>query len=703
MEKFYPKKEPLCSKKFTRHVTKPSVAPETPTDTPDVDAPITPSRKSKEEQQLNSFVKSYNDSYLIGETITYISVKTLYDLKISLAKLYNIKRHITNSVGFKFLHLFENPYIFSKMYPPVITHKQSEKLEIELNIINIPEKDKLESFIIYIISNNCNNNDIYCSEKTLNYYIKKELEYSTKIINEHNLYGKQRDNLKLLENKVLLKKSIRNVTVREYITFEHYMKSTKTKYNAAGITLKTIKYQEDECTRIIRELNDYDAEDAEDDEDLVSIETISCDVLKVSGNKVLNEKQVEGLLNSINNPFSVIAGGPGVGKTTLIRAINKYFNENDLLSINLAFCGKAVRTMSHKIGDLKKSYCFTLHKFLYNEIYKEDADFTDCAVIVDEISMIDLNMLYTLLSFSDKNNTRLVFVGDNDQLPPIGIGNPFESITVNIKKEKIPYVMLDAQMRFDNQGIPDMLADFKNKSFPISEKYGKAYNMIDINNVNFNLEDFLKENKMFDRPSLMNPDGILFLTPENNKKYGKSDLNKTLQSLINENCNNSNLICKTYDNIFYNGDKVLRTHNNYTREATSGARYNGDEGIIHIDGTKKETLIRVSYWNRSKNEYGNSITNNKYEEIITVRELKDEFDLGYARTIHKSQGGEATQVVLFGPLSQHSSWRMSNGVKLLRVAISRAKNKVHMICDPNIIKDVIKKDICHSTTNMFNK
>ena len=258
-------------------------------------------------------------------------------------------------------------------------------------------------------------------------------------------------------------------------------------------------------------------------------------------------------------------------------------------------------------------------------------------------------------------------------------------------------------MRFDNGGIPDMLTDIKTKTFPNPEKYGASFNMIDVNNGYFDVYNFLKENKMYDKKTLMNPDGILFLTPEHEKTYGKNDLNKTLQSLINDNCNNDNLICKTFNSSFYNGDKVLRIHNNYTREVS---RYNGDEAIIEVvikkeKGSKKEPLIRVMYWNKNKNDYGNSSGFDVFEEIITIRELKDEFDLGYARTIHKSQGGEADQVVLFGPLKDHSSWIRSNGVKLLRVAVSRAKNKVHMVCNSEHIKDVIKKDTCLSTSKMF--
>ena len=680
--------------------------------------------KNTEEELLEKFVKAFNDSKYTTERINLQTVKRLYDLKISLRKLYSIKQHICRSNGdLKFIFLFENPFIFSKQYPPVLSYKQSEHLEIELNIPDIPDNDKLESFVIYVINNNCFNNDSYCSDKTLKYNINREIKIISKKIMENNVYGKQRENLNLLKNKELLEKSINKVTIREYVTFEHYSKDgRKLKYNNVGTTLEYIRNQEQECQEIIREFiasdveedeetqalkllsgTGYIEEEEDDDDEEITIDDIPQDVLKVIGTQKLNEKQIEGLLNALNNPLSVITGGPGCGKTTLINALNKYFNKIKLKTVNVAFCGKAVRTISHRLGRLEMSDCFTLHKFLYNEIYKEDADFDGCVIIVDEVSMLDLNMLYTLLIYSQKVNTRLVFVGDNDQLPPIGIGNPFESIITNIVKEKIPYVKLETQMRFDNGGIPDMLTDIKNKTFPNPERYGSSFNMIDVNKREFDLYTFLKENKMFDKTTLMNPDNILFLTPEHDKKYGKNELNKILQSLINENCNDDNIICKTFNNTYYNEDKVLRVHNNYTRDIS---RYNGDEAIIELyikkEGKKKkEPLVKVKYWNKNKNEYGNSIGHDIYEEVITVRELKDEFDLGYARTIHKSQGGEATQVVLFGPLNEHTSWRRSNGVKLLRVAVSRAKNKVHMICEPENIKDVIKKEICLSTTKMF--
>ena len=663
--------------------------------------------KNTEEELLQKFVKTFNDSKYTNEKINFHDVKTLYDLKFSLRKMYSIKQSIISSKGnLKFRYIFENPFLFSKRYPPVLTYKQSEQLEIELNIQNIADNDKLESFVIYIINNNSFNNDSYCSDKTLKYNIDREIKVINKKIIENNVYGKQRENLKLLQNKALLEKSINDVTVREYVTFEHYSRDgRKLRYNNVGTTLEYIRNQEQECEEIIREFtaDDSEVDEEEDDDEKITIDDIPADVMKVVGTQTLNEKQCVGLLNALNNPLSVITGGPGSGKTTLISALNKYFNKIKLKTVNVAFCGKAVRTISHRLGKLEMSECFTLHKFLYNEIYKEDADFGGCVIIVDEVSMLDLNMLHTLLLYSQKIDARLVFVGDNDQLPPIGIGNPFESIIKHIVKEKIPYVKLDTQMRFDNGGIPDMLTDIKTKTFPNPKKYGASFNMIDVNNGYFDVYNFLKENKMYDKKTLMNPDGILFLTPEHDKTYGKNDLNKTLQSLINENCNNDNLICKTFNSSFYNGDKVLRIHNNYTRDVS---RYNGDEAIIEVrikkeKGSKKEPLVKVMYWNKNKNDYGNSSGFDVFEEIITMRELKDEFDLGYARTIHKSQGGEADQVVLFGPLRDHSSWIRSNGVKLLRVAVSRAKNKVHMVCNSEHIKDVIKKDTCLSTSKMF--
>ena len=700
--------------------------------------------KNIEEDQLQKFVKAFNDSTYTNEKITFHDVRTLYDLKISLRKLYSLKQYIIRS-NLKFKSLFINPYLFSKRYPPALTYKQCEHLEIELNIQNISDNDKLESFVIYVISNNSFNNDSYCSDKTLKYNINREIKIINKKIIENNVYGKQRENLRLLQNKALLEKSINNVTVREYVTFEHYSRDgRKLKYNNIGTTLEYIRKQEQECQEIIRGYNSLDIDNEEEEEETpyefdlntdseheeeedklpyefdlntdsehdekennedeeITIDDIPADVLKVIGTQTLNEKQSEGLLNALNNPLSVITGGPGCGKTTLINSLNKYFNKIKLQTVNLAFCGKAVRTISHRLGKLEMSECYTLHKFLYNEIYKEDADYSDCVIIVDEVSMLDLNMLHTLLKYAEKEDARLIFVGDNDQLPPIGIGNPFEAIIQNIVKENIPYVKLDTQMRFDNIDIPNMLVDIKSKTFPMKNKYDKSLNIININKEHFDMFNFLKENKMYDKSTLMNRDSILFLTPEHDKDYGKNSLNKTLQSLINDNCNEDNIICKTYSNIFYNGDKVIRIHNNYTREIS---RYNGDEAIIEIHNENrekkiKEPKIKVMYWNKYKNEYGNSNGYLMFEEIITMRELKDEFDLGYARTIHKSQGGEATQVVLFGPLSEHSSWNRSNGVKLLRVAVSRAKNKVHMICNPEHIKDVLKKDTCLSTSKMF--
>ena len=209
--------------------------------------------KNTEEELLQKFVKAFNDSKYTTEKINFHDVKTLYDLKISSRKLYSIKQSIIRSNGnLKFRYLFENPFLFSKRYPPVLTYKQSEHLEIELNIQNIADNDKLESFVIYVISNNSFNNDSYCSDKTLKYNIDREIKLINKKIIENNVYGKQRENLKLLQNKVLLEKSINKVTVREYVTFEHYSRDgRKLRYNNVGTTLEYIRNQEKDCQEII--------------------------------------------------------------------------------------------------------------------------------------------------------------------------------------------------------------------------------------------------------------------------------------------------------------------------------------------------------------------------------------------------------------------------------------------------------------------
>ena len=653
-------------------------------------------------KMVSDYVSKYN-TYSKIDKITTIDVENILSVKgISFERIMRILNNVVysdkNAIGFK--ELFKNPYHFSITFPILMTYKQCNNIVRDLRIENVPPKEKVISFIYNTIIDECGwNNNVYIQHK----WFLKQVEQK----NEEGL------DKRLIQNVINEHIVIDNIYIDKRSFFPPYQKG----YKALCVTILNFRDIEDECQQILNELCDTVVED---DDDFY----LPKNVVRLSNRETLTELQQQAVINSIDNAISIITGGPGSGKTTTIKAINRYSKETNTLTINLAYCGKAVRNISHKFTvdtyDYKTtSRCYTLHKFLNHEIYnKENHDnYFESVIIVDEISMIDLCMLHSLLRFVRKYDCTLVLVGDDDQLGPIGIGNPFEIIMNNIKKHSIKCVRFTSQPRFnDTPVILDMLNEIKTKQFDVANNtYGDKYfnfeNIENIRDISDFMEEYLVKQKLHDIKDLRKPAGVLFLTAENKHIFGKDNLNNILQKIIN-----SKHIEYQYEIVehfnsksftFYNGDKVLRRVNNYSRKIS---RFNGDEAIVFKIINDGKRQIRVKYWNARLNDYGNGekekyVGDEDYEENITIRELKEEFDLGYVRTIHKSQGGEARHIILFGPNKQHqTSWKniYGKGKKLLRVAVSRGTHKIHVICLPEQIKEIIEKKNVMSTTKIFN-
>lgn len=683
-------------------------------------------KKEKEEESVSRFVSDYNKAVKSDCSVRYEEVRTLVDIaNISIKSLRNILRHNQYSHDdiIPFSWLFRNPYKFSKIYPTLLTYKKSEYIEIALNIPKdtIPVIDKMESFIISIITQNLNyNNDTYITKRYLESQIQKELDRNKKKIFENKIKGREKENNTLLNNIAIIKKSIDALTIERHVYFDYASKFNKMKpgYRARGVTLKKIYEMERQCQQIIN--NEFS--DVPSSEEVVAIPE---DIQKFQKFQFTDE-QVSCFTNAINYPMSVICGPPGSGKTAIIIGINDYFiqfnsgNKAEHLVINLAYCGKAVRNIKYRLRNkkyMRSSRCYTLHKFLYYEIYKHHDDedeiqdnYDNSVIIVDESSMICLNMFVQLLKFVEKHDSTVIFVGDDEQLPPIGMGNPFQTMLNFIISGRlaIPFVKLTKVHRNGDE-VKKMLAHIKTKEFPVAsgEYYlnEKENAVLSIYDINYSLDDFDYHLSTLDKEMLMRPNHTLFLVAEHEGDVGTIALNAKLQKYINPSSRRQDdIIYKHFNERMFNNDKVLRIANNYTRKYH---RYNGDEGIV-VKLKNDKTRVKIKYWNEQNNSYGNMeggiIGYDDFEEIISIREFKEEFKLGYCRTIHKSQGGEADNVIIFGPVKYHYSWTSSSGrgIKLLRVALSRVKKgKIHLFCHPEVISEVLDKKEHLSTTSLF--
>ena len=420
------------------------------------------------------------------------------------------------------------------------------------------------------------------------------------------------------------------------------------------------------------------------------------------------EKQKQAIIDSIINKENNITGPPGTGKSTIVECIIEYYNnrfnirQSDTYNIALlAPTGKAIKGLLDKCTNIKnKNICGTIHKCVLNTFPKiakqnsidfdsyDDNDETRPIkddnlprnidmIIVDEASMIDIYLFDNLLKWckyfnSDGTSCKLILVGDIEQLPPVGLGRPFECI---MKCDLFNTNELDEIKRQDNGTLKDCILDLKNNKLSIDNFDGETARFIehDFKNKDETSDIFTKIIQEFGK------ENITVISPENNNEYGGVyEMNKMLQII----CNPDEEIRHS---IFKHGDYVIRKENDYTQDII---RVNGDTGTIYFD---KHIKISKSYKmnNRAIIHYDDDSEFIKNSESIDYDNLYDTFALNYCCTVHKFQGSQK-KVIVFICSSSHSSLLIgSNRKKLAHTAISRPTH--NLICIGN--KDVLFKHI----------
>lgn len=393
----------------------------------------------------------------------------------------------------------------------------------------------------------------------------------------------------------------------------------------------------------------------------------------------LADKQIQALKDSINNGVLIITGGPGTGKTTTLKAIIELF---ELLekSVKLAApTGRAAKRMKettlrdastiHRLLELG----FTDDKINYDY---EEQDSLDCDVlIVDELSMVDLMLMNSLLK-ALKDDTRLILVGDKDQLPSIGAGNVLGDL---IKSKKIPTVNLTEIFRQSQESMIVKNAHLINKAQMPEITNSKDFFMIAEEDQNKS-SDIIIDLVSKRLPSYYNIDSsdIQVLAPMKKGAAGVNNLNKKLQAVLNP----KGQEIKYGSEIFRLGDKVMHIKNNYNLEYKIESSeymeegegvFNGDIGYIEkIDESENELYVR-------------------YDEVKLVKyEYEDlsELMLAYACTIHKSQGSEFDVVVI--PI--HFAPALLLTRNLIYTAITRAKKLVVLVGQYKYLQMMVKNN-----------
>ena len=387
----------------------------------------------------------------------------------------------------------------------------------------------------------------------------------------------------------------------------------------------------------------------------------------------LDEHQLEAVKEAVRNGLLIITGGPGTGKTTTINTIIQYFETEGLDIFLAAPTGRAAKRMSEMTGYEAR----TIHRMLElnggidgregferNENNPLETD----VVIVDEMSMVDISLMHSLLK-AIAPGTRLILVGDVNQLPSVGPGSVLRD---TIESACFHVVKLTKIFRQASQSDIIVNAHKINRGEPVTLDnksmdffFLKRYDADVIINVVLQL---IKQKlpKFVDAT----PYDIQVLTPMRKGNLGVERLNKVLQRYLNP-AEPAKKEKEYGDKIFREGDKVMQTKNNYQLEWEIRSKYgfavdrgmgvfNGDMGVI-----------------RQINDYTETITIVYDDEKVVEYPFKllEELEHAYAITIHKSQGSEYPAVViplLGGP-------RMLMNRNLLYTAVTRAKKCVTLV------------------------
>ncbi|OON95695.1 MAG: AAA family ATPase [Epulopiscium sp. Nele67-Bin005] len=392
----------------------------------------------------------------------------------------------------------------------------------------------------------------------------------------------------------------------------------------------------------------------------------------------LVQEQKDAIKTVLQYGVVVITGGPGTGKTTTIKALIDVLRKQDLEIMLTAPTGRASKRMSEATGETAQTIHKTLEINFNPETDKnkkknfqrdEDNPLETDILIVDEVSMVDVNLMNSLLKALVVGQ-RLVLIGDVDQLPSVGAGNVLKDI---IASGKIPTIRLQQIFRQANESAIIRNAHKINKGeYPLCNEH-----QTDFFFMKRAVQEELKVN-MVDLiirrlPKYQNIDSlrdIQVLSPMKKGPLGIVELNKSLQDALNPSAPNKPE--KEYrQNIFRVGDKVMQIKNNYNipwkiyshthiPEDEGIGVFNGDCGIITQIDTEKEKVV-VTFEDRKTVHY----------EFSNL----DELELAYAITIHKSQGSEYPIVII--PL--HSGPPMLLSRNLLYTAVTRAKQMVVIV------------------------
>ena len=544
--------------------------------------------------------------------------------------------------------LEENPYRLADDIEGV-GFKTADEIAFRIGI-HTDSDFRIQSGIFYTLLQSVQEGHVYLEEKVLSAKAAQLLEVEITDIEKYLMDL-------AMEKKVVLKQD--EEQVRVYPAKYYYMEMN----TARMLKELNIRYEEDDS--LIRK---------------------RIEKLEKQNESTLDERQREAVAEAVKNGIFILTGGPGTGKTTTINAMIRYFLSEGMDIRLAAPTGRAAKRMTETTGYEAQ----TIHRLLEVSGNPEETGKggfgrnqenpleTD-VVIIDEMSMVDLPLMHALLS-AVIPGTRLILVGDINQLPSVGPGKVLKDL---IDSEVFPVMMLTRIFRQAqesdivvnahriNAGLEVRLDNKSRDFFFLKRQDADVIISVILTLIQKKLPRYV-DAKMTD---------IQVLAPMKKGLLGVERLNRILQQYLNPPSPKKQE--KEYgEKIFRVGDKVMQTKNNYQLEWEIATKYglvvdkgigvfNGDIGIVTAIHTYDET-VEVEFDEKRKVKY--------------PFKLLDELELAYAVTIHKSQGSEYPAVIiplLSGPKQLYCR-------NLLYTAVTRAKKCVTLVGNDTVFQEMIR-------------
>ncbi len=559
--------------------------------------------------------------------------------------LYFHKHGVTNNQCVKIYKKFgpnakqivsHNPYVLCEEISG-IGFKTADRIAMSIGIENNSDF-RIQSGIKYVMNQFCSAGNTFMPKENIikecisNLSVKKELI-------EKNIYNMA------VEQKIIVEK-VNNIEAGFLLPYY---------YCELGVTSKIITLGLQEIQTINSDIN------------------FEIDVFEKEQKIEFAPSQREAIIGAFNNGIEIITGGPGTGKTTIIKCIIDIYENNGMKVILGAPTGRAAKRMTESTGREAK----TIHRLLEMGISDDDESVFEKdesspldgdVVIIDEASMIDIMLMQNLLK-AIKLGTRLIIVGDVDQLPSVGAGNVLMDL---IESEYIKVVRLKEIFRQGSESLIIVNAHRINEGkMPLLNKKDKDFFFIGQENMDGIVETIID---LMNRrlPKFNNGWDILrdmqVLTPMRKGTLGVTNLNNRLQEMFNKQAKEKNE--KEFrEIIFREGDKVMQTKNNYSLKWTRVNGFGENEGIGVFNGDlgfiqsidEEQKVLTIIFDDERK--------------VVYDFNYLDELDLAYATTIHKSQGSEFKVVII--PVFMGSPFLMNRN--LLYTGITRAKELVVVV------------------------